>query len=381
MARTTDVIVAGLGAMGACALAELARRGVRATGLDRHAPPHDAGSSHGGSRVIRASYFEHADYVPLLLRAYEGFDRLSTESGTTLRHETGLVVGGARGNPTTAGMLESARRHGLRVEALDGAELVRRHPAFDVPADWEVAFEPTGGFVRPEATIRAALDRARSLGAGIEVDAPILAWEATRAGVAVETARGRIEAGALVLACGAWMPGLVGGAVPDLAPTRETIVWISDLGRPAWTDGTLPVWLFDRGSEPAVYGIPAFAGMGEPRGMKVGLHGRGPKVAPEAIREPIDPAIVAETLRATAQRLRGAGALSASAARHCLYTMSRDAHFVIDLHPSHPNVAIACGFSGHGFKFAPVVGEALADLATLGRTALPIGFLSARRFG
>ena len=378
--QRADVIVAGLGAMGSCALAELARRGVRAIGIDRHSPPHDLGSSHGGSRVIRMSYFEHPDYVPLLRRAYEGFDRLSAEVGVRLRHETGLVVGGAPGNPTTAGMLESARVHGLAVEAFDGAELVRRHPALDLPPDWEVAYEPTGGFVRPEATIRAALEVARAGGAGIVVDEPILRWEARQGAVAVDTSAGRFEAASLVLACGAWMPGVVGASVPDLTPTRETILWLSDEGRPEWRDPGLPVWLFDRGAAPAVYGVPAFEGMGTPRGMKVGLHGRGPRATPDSIRQPIDPGIVAETVQATSERLRGADRATLAGARHCLYTMSRDAHFVIDRHPDHANVAIACGFSGHGFKFAPVVGEALADLALAGSTSLPVGFLSVRRF-
>lgn len=378
--RSADVIVAGLGAMGSCTLAELARRGVRAIGIDRFAPPHDLGSSHGGSRVIRTSYFEHPDYVPLLRHAYAGYDRLSAEAGERLRHETGLVVAGEPGNPTTFGMLESARLHGIAVEALDGAELVRRHPAFDVPPDWEVAFEPTGGFVRPEATIRAALGVARAHGAEVVVEAPIKRWEARPGGVAVETSAGRFEAASLVLACGAWMPEVVGAAVPDLVPTRETILWLSDEGRSEWRDPGLPVWLFDRGAAPAVYGVPAFDGMEVPRGMKVGLHGRGPRATPASIHDPIDPAIVEETVRATDERVRGAGRVAIAGARHCLYTMSRDAHFVIDRHPDHANVAIACGFSGHGFKFAPVVGEALADLALEGATPLPIGFLSLRRF-
>ena len=173
-----DVIVVGLGAMGSCALAELAARGVRALGIDRFDPPHALGSSHGGSRVIRLSYFEHPDYVPLLRRAYEGFDRLSQDSGETLRHETGLVVGGAPGNAVSAGMLRSAREHGLEVEAIDGRELAHRWPQFSVPADWEIVTERRGGFVRPEATIRAALARAERLGAQVVRNSAVLGCSA-----------------------------------------------------------------------------------------------------------------------------------------------------------------------------------------------------------
>lgn len=381
MHRSVDVIVVGLGAMGSCALAELAARGVRALGVDRFDPPHALGSSHGGSRVIRLSYFEHPDYVPLLRRAYDGFDRLSRDSGETLRHETGLVVGGAPGNPVSVGMLRSAREHGLEVEAIDGRELARRWPQFSVPASWEIVTERRGGFVRPEATIRAALARAERLGARVVRNCVVERWGAEGGRAWIDTAAGRLEAGALVLAGGAWMPGLVGVAGVRLEPTRETIVWIDDAGDCSWNAAAMPVWLFDRGLEPAIYGIPPFDGMGQPGGMKVGLHGRGPRVRPEQISEPVDDAIVRESLGATIERVPSALGRAVLAAKHCLYTMSSDSDFVLGLHPSHANVAIACGFSGHGFKFAPVMGEALADLATRGATTLPIGFLSPGRFG
>ena len=376
-------VVVGLGAMGACALAELARRGLRPLGLDRFSPPHDLGSSHGGSRVIRLSYFEHPDYVPLLRRSYELFDRMSRDAGETLRHETGLVVGGATGNAAAAGMLRSAREHGLDVEALDGREFVRRFPVFRVPADWECVFEARGGFVRPERTIAAALADATRHGAEIRTRAPIATWGAGPGGAWVECDGTRLETDALVLSAGSWMPGLLGGRVAPLRPTRETIAWLDDRGDAGLSRPGMPVWLFDRGPEPAVYGVPRFAGMEAPGGIKIALHGAGPEVAPEAIRDAVDEKAVARTVGAAGERLAAAAPLRVVAARHCLYTMSPDGHFVVGLHPeaAGSRVAIACGFSGHGFKFAPVVGEALADLATSGETRLPIGFLSSRRFG
>jgi sarcosine oxidase len=381
-----EVIVVGLGAMGSCALASLARRGTRVLGIDRFDPPHDLGSSHAGSRVIRLSYFEHPDYVPLLRRAYEGFDRLARDAGERLRFETGLVAGGAPGNAVAAGMMRSAHDHDLEVEAIDGRDLRRRHPQFSVPDDWELVTERQGGFVRPEATIRSALALAARAGAQIVRNAPVAGWGADGSGAWVEVAAEggpgvtRFEADALVLAGGAWMPELLGGVGPRLQPTRETIVWIDDAGDPAWQHDALPVWLFDRGDQPAVYGVPAFPGMGTPRGLKVGLHGRGPAVRPAQITEPVDAVIVQETVTAAAERMVGAAARAVVATKHCLYTMSPDSDFVVGLHPSHPNVSIAGGFSGHGFKFAPVMGDALADLALDRRTALPIGFLAPGRF-
>ena len=392
-----DVIVVGLGTMGSAAILELARRGVRVVGIDRFSPPHDRGSGHGGSRVIRLAYFEHSDYVPLLRRAYEGFERLERDAGVVLKTECGVVMGGAAGNPASAGMLRSARAHGLEVEHFDGAELMRRYPQFSVPHDWEIVRETRGGFVRPEATIRAALAEAERLGATIVRNMPITRWESDGRRVRVECAAGGAssiwEAGALVLSSGAWMPGLSAGSSAGvsvggsgvvasnpfaLRPTRETLVWLDDEGDRGWHASEMPVWFFDRGSAPPVYGIPAFDGMGLPRGLKVGLHGRGPDAAPESIGDAVDPAIVDETRAATSERIPIAASRTTNHACHCMYTMSRDGHFVVGLHPGFANVAVACGFSGHGFKFAPVIGEALADLAVDGRTALPIGFLAPR---
>ena len=372
-----DVVVVGLGTMGSATLLELARRGVRALGIDRFAPPHDRGSAHGGSRVIRLAYFEHSGYVPLLRRAYEGFERLERDAGVVLKTE-----------------LRSAREHDLDVEHFDGAELMQRWPQFAVPRDWEIVREARGGFVRPEATVRAALAEAERLGATIVRNMPITRGESDGRRVRVFGGAGsstrRWEAGALVLSSGAWMPGLSAGVSVGgsgvvasnpfaLRPTRETLVWLDDEGDRGWHASEMPVWFFDRGSAPPVYGIPAFDGMGSPRGLKVGLHGRGPDAAPESIGDAVDPAIVAETCAATAERIPIAASRTTNHACHCMYTMSRDGHFVVGLHPEFANVAVACGFSGHGFKFAPVMGEALADLALDGRTALPIGFLAPHR--
>jgi sarcosine oxidase len=374
-----DVIVIGLGAMGSNALASLARRGKRVLGIDRFDPPHSLGSSHGGSRVIRLSYFEHADYVPLLKHAYLGFDRLARESGVELRTENGLIMGGGPGNRVCAGMLSSAAKHDLNVEALDGGELMRRFTQFEVPRDWEAVFEARGGFVRPEATIRAALDVARQHGANILINTPVASWTSDGARVTVNCADERFAADSLVLSSGAWMPQLLGRDAPELRPTLETIVWIDDENDPNWDASRMPVWLFERGGMPEIYGVPAWSGMGSPRGLKIGLHGRGPTVDPMHSQRAVDQRIMEETLDAAAVHVRGARSRAVTACAHCLYTMSADTDFVVGLHPSHANIAVACGFSGHGFKFAPVIGEALADLALQRSTALPIGFLAPTR--
>ncbi|MFM1804146.1 MAG: hypothetical protein RL136_1025 [Planctomycetota bacterium] len=384
MSTDFDAIVVGLGAMGSCALEALARRGARVLGIDRHDPPHAFGSSHGGSRVIRLSYFEHADYVPLLREAYEGFDRLSRDGGEPLRFENGLVVAGAPGSEVTAGMRRSAEIHGLAIDAIDGRELVRRFPQFSVPTAWEAVYESRGGFVRPESTIRTALSLAVRRGAEILRSTPVVAWGARDGRAWVDTPRGRLEGRALVLAGGAWMPQLLADETERtpssrLVPTRETIVWIDDAADPSWSHDRMPVWLFDRGVHAAAYGIPTFTSMGAPRGLKVALHGAGPPTDPDAPERPVDDRAVRETVEAVREFLPAAQGRSVVAAKHCLYTMSDDGDFLVGLSRSRPEVVLAAGFSGHGFKFAPVMGEVLADLALTRTTRRPIGFLSPSR--
>lgn len=376
--RVFDVIVVGLGGMGSAACLELARRGRRVLGLERFVVGHGRGSSHGGSRIIRECYFEHADYVPLLLACREGWDRLERESGERLVHRCGLLYASGPGGMVVRNSFENGRRHGVACERWTATEAMRRFPQFQLPSDWEALFEPAAGFVRPERAVEAAVRRARHLGAQIREGVRVANWSEQGGGVRVSTSEGEFHAGSLLLTAGAWTPGLAADPGVSLQPQRVVIAWLQPREWSACTSERMPAWYLDRPGSSGLYGIPTAADQGEPDGVKVAGHGDGTPVDPERVPAAMPGEL--EALRAATDTFLPCAAGSAQAGTTCLYTMSPDGHFVVDRMTGCLHTFVACGFSGHGFKFAPVMGRALADLACHGETALPIGFLSAGRF-
>lgn len=362
-----DVIVLGLGAMGSAAAMHLARRGARVLGLERFGPAHDRGSSHGESRLIRKAYFESPAYVPLLERSYALWDALSADAGATLLHRTGLVLFGKRAAAASA----VAREHGVVVERLSPAEARVRFPALRVDDELEPLFEPGAGWLEVERCVRAHLDGARAASADLRFEEPALAWriDASSGHVEVETARERHRAGRLVVAGGAWAPSLLADLGLPLQVNRVVQTWFN--AAPAHDDA--PCFGFDL-SDGFFYGFPRVGGH-----VKVAEHtARQPVGGPEEVRRSIDAADtrrVESFVRDRLPQLRTAPVQ----AKTCLYTMTPDEHFIVDRHPQHPQVTIAAGFSGHGFKFSPVVGEMLADLSLEGRTRADAGFLGLAR--
>jgi sarcosine oxidase len=271
-----DVIVVGLGAMGSAAAHHLARRGARVLGLDRFAPPHAQGSSHGKSRIIREAYFEDPLYVPLVRRAYELWAALERESGREILVRTGGLMLGPPDGVVVPGALRSAREHGLPHEALDAREVRRRVPGFRPAADMAGVWEPRAGYLVPEAAVAAHLALAARDGAELRADEPALAWRATADGVEVTTGRGTYAADRLVLAAGAWMPALLGPSGAPLAVERTVLYWF----RPE-----RPTGLFDRARFPVFICeyAPGLAWYGFPDagdGVKVGLHHHGSAPTP-----------------------------------------------------------------------------------------------------
>lgn len=362
-----DVIVLGLGAMGSAAAMHLARRGARVLGLERFGPAHDQGSAHGESRLIRKAYFESPAYVPLLERSYELWDALSAEAGAPLLHRTGLVLFGRRASTASA----VAREHGIVVEHLSPAETRARFPALRVDDELEPLFEPGAGWLEVERCVRAHLDAARAASADLRFDEPALAWrvDAKSGEVEVETARERHRGGRLVLAAGAWAPSLLAELALPLHPHRVVQMWFE-----AGPAHAAPCFGFDL-PDGFFYGFPRIGGR-----VKVAEHtARQPVARPEDARREVDAEDtrrVEDFVRDRLPELR----TPPVRAKTCFYTMTPDEHFVIDLHPRHPQVALAAGFSGHGFKFSPAVGEMLADLALEGRTREDARFLRLARF-
>jgi len=377
--RHFDVIVIGTGGMGSAAALHLARRGVRVCGLDRFPPGHDRGSSHGQTRLIRLAYYEHPDYVPLLRRAYELWRDLETAAGRPLLVESGLLLAGPPESAVVRGTVESAEVHALPLERLDHAEAARRWPQVRLPDGWSVVHEPRGGYLMVEDCVRAHAAAAAQAGAVLVAGRTVLGWRATPGGGAVvETDAGDYAADRLVVAAGSWAADLARLPEVPLRVLRKSLFWYEPAvaARAKHAAGRLPCFGFD-GPEGFFYGFPALAGAG----LKIAEHTGGTPVAdPLAVDRGVVAAERARVEAVLTARLPGVGTqLAAHAA--CLYTMSPDGHFLVGLHPHHPQVVVAAGFSGHGFKFAAVMGEILADLATAGRSSLPIGFLAPTRFG
>lgn len=371
-----DAIVIGLGGMGSAALAHLATRGRDVLGLERFEPMHGLGSSHGNSRIFRRTYFLDSRYVALAGRAYDLWRELEAQTGQSLLAITGGLMLGPREHTIVDGALRSAQEHGLAHELLDAAELRRRYPAMRF-RDGEVAvFEPTAGYLRPEACIRAHLQHAIANGAQARFGTSVTDWEATGSGVRVRTAAGEtFEAGRLIVTAGAWLGRIASELELPLTVERQVMHWFAPADLAAAEPlQSLPIYIVAR-DEGRIYGFP-YAG------------GEGIKLAIYRSFEPTDPDEVNRTVRdeeVAPVRAILEGLIPGASARYlgskvCLYTLTPDEHFAIGIHPLHESVVIAGGFSGHGFKFCSVVGEIVADLATDGRTRHAIAFLAPDRF-
>jgi sarcosine oxidase len=370
-----DVIVVGLGSMGSSACYHLAGRGARVLGLEQFDIPHPNGSGHGFSRMIRTAYHEHPDYVPLLRSAFALWHQLETEFGQKLIYITGGLYMGSPEDGLPAATMVAARKYGVPFELLDRTALRRRFPQFHVPEHFVGMLEQNAGFVVPEKAIAAHALLALRRGAELHGREPVTSWSADDSCVKVVTGRGTYRAGQVLFCGGAWTDKLVRDLGVPLRVTRQVLGWVWPKKTDPFELGRLPVWAFDAGDGGQFYGFPM---MPDNPGFKLARHFPGSTVDPDTVlRVPTDGD--EETFRPALRQIPEADGHLLSL-RVCLYTYSPDSHFIIDRHPQHSRVTLACGFSGHGFKFASVVGQALADLATKGGTEHPIGFLGLSRF-
>ncbi|MEV6631072.1 N-methyl-L-tryptophan oxidase [Actinoplanes sp. NPDC051470] len=372
-----DVIVVGLGGMGSATAYHLAARGHRVLGLEKFGPAHDQGASHGGSRITRQSYFEGPDYVPLLLRAYELFDQLARDSGREVIRRTGGVMCGLPSSRTVSGSLASAEQWGLPHEMLSAADLRKRFPTLSPEPDEVALYEDNAGFVRPEETVSAHLTLAAAAGASLLFNTPALRWSSLPAGgVEVVTADGTFRADQLVVTPGPWAPQLLTDLGVPFTIERQVQYWFQPTGGTGpFEDHPIYVWEAADGTQ--VYGFPAIDGPAG--GAKIAFFRRGAVTTPETIDRDVHPAEIEAMAAAAGSHLPDLPGTFLKA-KTCLYSNSPDEHFVIARHPAHEAVTVACGFSGHGFKFVPVVGEIVADLATTGTTRHPISLFDPRRF-
>jgi sarcosine oxidase len=368
-----DVAVVGLGAMGSAAAHHLAARGLRVLGLDRHAPPHALGSSHGRTRIIREAYFEHPLYVPLVRRAYDLWAALERESGRSLLRITGGLNLGRPDGVLVAGARRSVEEHGLQHGVLDAAEVRARYPALQ-PEDGMVAlWEPRAGILDPEACVAAHLQAAAANGASLRHDEPVLRWSADGDGVTVVTAGAEHRARRVILAAGAWIRSLLPDLHLPLTVERQVQFWFSVRERPdAFAPERCPVHLWELDGDRYFYGFPDLG-----HGVKLAMHHGGDVTDPDRVRRDVGDDEVA-ALRTLIRRYVPAADGPLRDASVCLYTNTPDGHFWIDAHPTHPRVLVASACSGHGFKFASAIGEILADLVTRGETAFDLAPFRAR---
>ncbi|MBV8074444.1 MAG: N-methyl-L-tryptophan oxidase [Candidatus Eremiobacteraeota bacterium] len=372
---TYDLLVVGLGAMGASVLETAARRGLHVAGVEQYGRVHALGGSHGKARMIRQAYFEDTAYVPLVLRAYELWDALERRSGKSLLRKTGVLVAGRPSSAIVEGVLRSAAEHGLAVESFDAGALRKRFPMFR-PLDDEVgAFEVAGGVLNPERALEVQLDLARAAGAQAIFETRVLALREVAGGFECALADdSTITARKIALCAGSWL----GELAPQLAGTleirRKIQIWFEPRSR-AFDAERCPPFLIDR---PALgeqlYAFPDFGD-----GLKAAFHTGGERIALEGVDRNVreeEIAAVRDVLEIWAPGSTG----PVRAASVCFYDMTPDENFVLGFLGANPNAIVAGGFSGHGFKFSPAIGEIVVDLAVDGATRHPIDFLAPERF-
>jgi sarcosine oxidase len=361
-----DVIVVGLGAMGSAALYHLARRNLRVLGIDRFEPGHERGSSHGRTRIIRKGYFEHPSYVPLVQRAYRMWRELERDSGQSLLTITGIAEIGVSGSTLVTGTLAASREHGLPHEVMAAQDFSRRYPAFRLPPDFVAVVQPDGGFVEADAGIRAHLRLAVAAGAEIRTGEQVLAIDERKNCVTIRTERGVIEAGRVIVTAGAWTTSLFPKLSLPLRPTRQVLLWMRpdrpELFKPGW----FPVFMIES-ADGIHYGFPLHDEL-----LKLAKHHHANEIADPDSYSRVVSKVDEDVILGPLARLLPAARGPVAASKTCLYTMAPHEDFVIDCTPGFGNVIVASPCSGHGFKFAPVIGQILTAMATGAKPAFDL---------
>jgi sarcosine oxidase len=373
--RRYDAIVLGLGAAGSAALYQLARRGARVLGLDRHAPPHAFGSTHGDTRVTRLAIGEGAHYTPLALRSHEIWRELERETGETLLTSNGgLIISSPNKRGFThvdeffANTVAAAEEFGIAHERLDAGDIRARFPEFAIARDEYGYFERDAGFVRPEAAVRAQLALARERGAEMRVNERVSSFVPSPHEVTVTTDKGVYTADKLIVAAGPWLPQLLAPEhAAHFSVYRQVLYWF-DIDGPIepFLPERFPVFIWElRASRQGIYGFPAIDGPGG--GLKIATEQYIATTSPDNVAREVGRDEIADMhARFVAPYFPHLSARCVRAAT-CLYTVTTDFAFVVDRHPDSDRVILASPCSGHGFKHSAALGEAMAQLVLEGR--------------
>jgi sarcosine oxidase len=369
--------------MGSSACYHLAKKGLSVLGIEQFSIPHEKGSHGGQSRIIRKAYFEHPDYIPLLHRAYENWKEIEERSGKKLYEETGLLYSGPGGNELMEAVRRASRIYQIPLKAYSRTELKTIFPSFNIPDEYDILFEPEAGLLYPGKCIRAYVEEALNLGATIHTNEKVKEWKIEGDQVIVITDKDQYRCKKLVITAGAWSGQMIPGINEKLKITRQVLAWVDPGIKENYALGKFPCWLIAKNGLPGCYyGFPVISKTNEEEeeGLKLAYHHPEIETDPDHVDRLVKD-VELEELKNIAKEYLSVDPPKIAATKTCLYSNSPDENFIIDNLPGYENkVCIAWGFSGHGFKFVSVVGEILADLATEGKTSLPIEFLSANRF-
>jgi N-methyl-L-tryptophan oxidase len=375
--RDYDVIIVGAGSMGMAAGYYLSTKGIKTLLVDAFDPPHSMGSHHGDTRLIRHAYGEGRQYVPFALRAQKLWNELEKKTHYKIFTQTGVLGIGPKGESAfIAEVIASAKEYNLDFELLEANEISKRWPGISIPENYHAILEAHSGVLFSENCIRAYRELAAANGAAFLMNTPVEDIEVHPNSVKIQTAKGSYTAEKLIVSSGAWNSKILSKLQLHLPlePHRQTVGWF-ECDESLYQSGVLPGFMFDTPTG-MFYGFPSFGGSG----LKIGRHGFGQQTDPDQINREFG--IYSEDegyIRTLLETYMPQAAGKLIQGRVCMYTNTPDEHFIIDLHPEHSNVVIAAGFSGHGFKFASVVGEVLSQLAISGKTEHDISLFSINR--
>lgn len=375
MKNIYDCAVIGLGGFGSVSAFHLARAGASVLGLEQFDNAHDQGSSHGETRIIRKAYFEHPDYVPLLERSYELVEELEHLSNSKLYEECGLMVSGPSSGEVIRGIKLANELHQVPIEPIAVEEVSTRFPGFRIPLDFETIFEKQAGYLKVEKCVQAHWTLAEQHGATLIPDSEVTSWQATSEGFSIQTKDGEHHARKMVITAGAWSAKLLKDIGVPLRVVRKVLTWHPVRSQVYSVQEGGSAFFFEM-PEGQFYGFPSIDG----QSVKLAEHTGGTEIDSPA---DLDRRLLSEDERPLTRFIDEVmPELQTNTAKHavCMYTMTPDAHFLVDEHPDFAGLYLGAGFSGHGFKFTPVLGEALSDLVLHGQTRQPVGFLGLGRF-
>jgi len=382
-----DVIVLGLGAMGSAVTYQLAKRGARVLGIDRYAPPHDLGSSHGATRITRQAIGEGEGYTPLAARSHELWREMESLTGASLMTVTGGLIISSTGKTAVnhvphlfENTLAAASTHGITHQLLTGAAIRREFPPFKVEDDEMGYYEPGAGFLRPERCVGAQLRLARARRAELRLNLKVLGFSAERRGVTVYTKDERLRAGRLVLCAGAWLPPLLGARYAKLfSVRRQSLHWFALEDTKPYRPGAFPVFMWElKGDRQMLYGFPAIDG--PEGGLKLATEQIEEETAAETVDRVVDKTVSQRFYKRQVKPSLKNVSGKCLRAESCLYTVTPDSGFIIDAHPEHPAVTVVSACSGHGFKHSAAIGEAVAETVVDGKSRIDLSPFRFDRF-